>query len=389
MHRPGGFARADVFAGGTEQDVHHAGQHHRPVREQLQLQLRAADDEKEREQRGGPAIGESHQFVGERAEIAEHGAHHHAHQQRGEADGDRTGRELQHRQRNGQKHERNRHDEAVGVGMEQGFKPRQHIAGGSAEQQRDGDFDERVEQHRDQVQRAAEERARHAERYGEHDEAHGVVERDNGQQQIRQGSLCLVLAHDHERGGRGGRRGDGAERDCRGQGKDLRGEQVERDERSVHQQRRRERLHHADDERLPAGLPQRAEPELVANGEGDEPQRDVGHHIERAELRIGGKADARDAEPAEEERADQQPGEQVGRHIRKTERPDEPCHHQPGEQCKRDGQDLFHTKAFLLIPGGYCSTARPGMQTPLFCLRQKIAAGLKGIAPLRRIISEC
>lgn len=44
-----------------------------------------------------------------------------------------------------------------------------------------------------------------------------------------------------------------------------------------------------------------------------------------------------DLQPAEEERADQQPGDQVGRDVRQMQALDQPGHHQPGEQRKRNG----------------------------------------------------
>ena len=50
----------------------------------------------------------------------------------------------------------------------------------------------------------------------EYDKSHRIVKRDDGEQQVGQRALCLVLAHDHERcrGRRGGR--NGAEGDAGG-----------------------------------------------------------------------------------------------------------------------------------------------------------------------------
>lgn len=67
-------------------------------------------------------------------------------------------------------------------------------------------------------------------------------QRDDGQQQIDQRALCLVLPHDHERCGRGRCRGDGAERDGLRDGQPAVCKQCDHDQRDIDQERRGQRL---------------------------------------------------------------------------------------------------------------------------------------------------
>ena len=65
---------------------------------------------------------------------------------------------------------------------------------------------------------AAHQRLGDAEGHGEQHQTHRVVQRHDGQQDIGEGALSLVLAHHHQGGGRGGGRGHGAQHDGGGQG---------------------------------------------------------------------------------------------------------------------------------------------------------------------------
>ena len=77
---------ARVLTCGTGEDVNHANQDDDPVSEYAQVQLCAAEDEEENEQRSGPTVDTVHQFFGEVTDVAENRAQHHAGEQRGEGD---------------------------------------------------------------------------------------------------------------------------------------------------------------------------------------------------------------------------------------------------------------------------------------------------------------
>ena len=124
-----------------------------------------------------------------------------------------------------------------------------------------------------------------AEGDGEDDKAHRIVERDDRQKQIDKLALCLVLAHDHQRGcgRRGG--GDGAE-----------------------------------DDGLTAGFFEGGKAEFVADGERDEAEGNVGDDGELVDRVHRDKAEAVKPKLAEAVRADQNTGDQIGGHGRQTER---------------------------------------------------------------------
>ena len=214
-----------------------------------------------------------------------------------------------------QKHKADRHGRAVAVGVVHGLDFCQHPARDRAEQQRADDLQQGVDEDRDHIDRPGAQRLGDAEGHGEEDQADRVVQGDDRQQQAGQRALGLVLAHDHQRGGRGRGGGDRAEGDGRGDRQRVRGEQRVGNQHHVDQQRGRAGLQHADDRGLFACFFQIGQLEFAADGKGDEAQRDLGDQIERVDLVIAVKADIRDMQRAEQRGADHDAGDQIGRHV--------------------------------------------------------------------------
>ena len=338
MGPAGAGQSARVFSQRTEQDVHAADEHDGKVGKHVQLQLRAADDEKDGEEGRGPVVRRCHQILRQGAEVAEYRAQHHADQQGGEAQGDRANPKLQHGQRRGKKHESNGHVPPVGVGVKQGLQLCQQKAHEGAQSERGGDLQQGIDQDGGQLDRPAVQRPRNPKGDGEHHQAHGVVQRDHGQQEVCQRSLCLILPHDHQRGrGRCGG-GNGAQRDGLRCGQLVRQSKMQKEQGQIHKQGCGQRLHHAHHEGLPAGMLQAVQPEFVADCEGDETQRDFGYQGQRFHRFHGGKAEPVNAQGAQTVWPDQYAGHQISGNIGKLQRPDEPRHQQAGQQCNGNGK---------------------------------------------------
>ena len=194
------------------------------------------------------------------------------------------------------------------------------------------DLEQRIDQDRHQVERADVHRLRDAEGDGEHDEADRVVQRDDRQQDVDQRALRLILPDDHQRGGRGRRRSDGAKGDGLRNGERVR-ERGDGDERDVDEQRRGQRLQHTDDSGLFAGMLQRGHTELVADGERDEAQRDLRYERQMLDIFIACEAQPVEAKTAEAVRPDQHAGDQIGRHRGQLERLEHARHQKTRENC--------------------------------------------------------
>ena len=138
--------------------------------------------------------------------------------------------------------------------MEHGFQLFKDHAGGSAEQQGQNDLQKRVGQDRDQIRTAGAEGFGNAEGNGKDDEPDGIVQCDYGQEQARKFAFGLILPDHHESRGRRRSGSDSAKRDRRGQRERLRHKKMDADHRQVNDDRRKYRLHDADDRSLAACL---------------------------------------------------------------------------------------------------------------------------------------
>ena len=312
--------RAKILAERARHDVHNADKHDHPVLEHAEVESRAGNDEERSEQRARPAVGLFHDLGGQRAEVAEQRAQHHARQKRREANGHRADLEFRHGQRRGQEDEGNGHVETVCIGVEELFQLCEHPAAERAERKRTDDLDQRVDDDGDHVERAGIECLCDAERDCEHDQTDRIIQRDDRQQQIDQRALGLILAHNHERRGGGRRGGDGAE------GDGLRNRQLavcqqrDGDEGDIDQERRGKRLQNADHERLFSGVLQLGYAELAADGERDKAQRDLGNERQAVHIRLGREAESFNSKQAQAVRPDQDACDQICRHGRQLQR---------------------------------------------------------------------
>ena len=342
MGHRGGNIGAEDLAGRAEDDVHHAGEDDGPVREDLEVQVSAGEDEEEHHQGRSPAVHALHQLLGEVAQVAEHRAQGHAHQQVGEAHGHRADLEVHLGQRHSQHHEGDGDVQTLGAGMEELLAPVEGQAQRSAQTQGGNHLHNGVHQHADHIHAALLQGAGDAEGNSEDHQAHHVVQGDDGQQRAGQGAVRLVLLDDHQRGGRGSGGGDGAQGQHGGEGQLIGHEQMQAVEGHIHEEGGDQRLEHGDDHRLAAHLLQGGEAELIAHGEGDEAQRHVADDVHLLDLAEGGEAQALNAQTAQAEGADQDAGHQIGGDGGQIQLLGDTGHHQTREQCNRKGKQQFH-----------------------------------------------
>ena len=155
--------RAADLAEGAEHDVDHADQKHQRVAQDIQIQLRAGNYEKQNADRTGPPVEPLHQLLGSRADIAENRAGHHADEQQREADVDAADLKVHLRKADHQEHERHRKRKPLTARMEIRLEPVQKHARDGAEHQREDDLDDRLKHDADHADAAVLERHRNAE----------------------------------------------------------------------------------------------------------------------------------------------------------------------------------------------------------------------------------
>ena len=197
--------------------------------------------------------------------------------------------------------------------MEVDLQQVQQVTGGSAQRQRERDLQQRLQHHAHRVDAALLQRICHAVGGREQHQTHGVVNGDHHQQKLGQRAVGLVLLDHHQGSGRGGSGGDGAQRDGRGQRDDVRAGKVQGNKGDIHQRGGDHRLRNAHGHGAASHVLQGAEPELVADDEGDKAQR---HLCEDAVALHGSKAAKAKAEtaqsqPTQKEGPHQQTGKQV------------------------------------------------------------------------------
>ena len=223
------------FAQRAEGDVHHADEEHQRVGEDVQIQLCTAEHEEEDVHRRHPAVEAVHQLIGSGADVAEHRTGHHADQQQREAAVQRPDVKGDHGQAHRQQHEGHGKAHALGAGVKINFQLVEREARRSAQTQREDDLHHRLHQNTDGVDAALLEGVGNAEGGGEEHEAHGVVDGDHHQQQAGEGAVGLVLLDDHQGGGRGRGCCDSTQRDGRGHGDDVGPDEVQDDQRRIHE----------------------------------------------------------------------------------------------------------------------------------------------------------
>ena len=109
---------------------------------------------------------------------------------------------------------------------------------------------------------------------------------------------------------------------------------MHRNQHHVHEDRRDHRLEDRDHDRLLAGLAQILQPEFVAHRERDKAERGVAENVVFSHIVHGDKANARQTQPPEAERPDQDPRHQIRGHGRQV-----PDFRQTGHEQSREQGD--------------------------------------------------
>lgn len=112
---------------------------------------------------------------------------------------------------------------------------------------------------------------------GEGHKADRIVQRDNGQQQIRQRAAGLILTHDHQCGGRRGCGGNGAKRDGLRHGKFVRDENVQKKQRRIDAQHGGKSLKDSDNDRLTPDVRDIFQPKLITDRKRDKAKSNLGN----------------------------------------------------------------------------------------------------------------
>ena len=325
--------RAAILAGGAGDDVDDADDQGHGLGQNVEVKLRAGDDEEQDVQRHRPAVHTLHQLLGGGADVAEDGAGHHAHQQQGESAVDGADLEFQHT------HTHRQHDEGDGqrhtlaAGVEEPLHPVEQQPHKAAETHGQENLHDGLNNHGQHADLPVGQCRRNAEGHGEQQQTHGVVQGDHQHQQPGHGAVRLVLTNHHQRGGRGGGGGDGAQGDGAGDGNDVREEQMQQQKYDIHDNGGDHGLQNADDDGAGADGAQLTQTELVAHGKGDEAQGGLADDAENVHLVKGVEAQAGDIQPPQEERPEKQSGHQVGRDGGKMQQSGKAGHKQSADQC--------------------------------------------------------
>ena len=346
LHELGATEGANDLTHRAEQDVDHADEDEDGLFEHGEIQARTADDEEQNEEGLGPLLGSLHHFLGGLTDVAEHRAQHHTGEQRGEANVNTLDLEVEHSQRHGQEHEGDHQGETVGVGVERPLHQGQEEAQHSAQKERKNDLQHGLYQHRDHTHVSAVESLGHTHGHGKEDETHGIVQSDDGKQQIGQGTLGLILAYHHEGGGGSGGRCDGSQQDAGGErevvyagGGDEQVVNAHQD--GIHHQGGHDGLEDTDDGGLLTRVLEILEAELVADIEGDEAQGDIRNNGEAAYGRhtvVEAEAESADNEAADTVGTDDHACDEVGGDVGQVKPLERTGHHETREQADGDAE---------------------------------------------------
>ena len=346
LHELGAAEGAQDLTQGAEQDVDHADDDEYGLLEHGEIQAGAADDEEENEQRLCPLFGSLHHFLGGLTDVAEHRSQHHAGEQRGKSNVYAIDLEMEHSQRHGQEHEGDHEGQTVGVGVEGSLHQRQEEAKHCAQQEGQDDLQHGLHQHRDHAQVSAVESLGHTHGHGKKDQTHGIVQRDDGQEQIGQRALGLVLAHHHEGGGRSGGGRDSAQQDAGGEGEIVYAGGGQEQEMNAHQNG----IHHQGgdyglDDTDNGGLLTRVleilDAELVTDIKGNEAQGDIrndGEASHGGDTVVEAEAESADDEAADAVGADDHACDEVSGDVGQVKPLEHTGHHETRKQADGDAE---------------------------------------------------
>ena len=246
----------------------------------------------------------------------DHGcAHHHAHKQ---------GTETPHvAQANSSKHHHDGQGQLIAPGVEEAQHIHQHQADDNTQCQRAHNLHQRLYHQRHHGQHFA---TLNGACQGDHhcieDQAQCIVHGHHRQQHLGHGAVCLVLADDHQRGGRSRSGSNGTQ--SKAQGQRLSNEEQHQE----YQQGSGAALENGDDNGLDANFLQVRHFEFAADGIGDEAQCHIG---DNGQLGVHFRRQC-----IQHIRANYQTCQQICRNVRQMNIPNQPTEKQP--HGKSNGQ---------------------------------------------------
>ena len=177
-------------------------------------------------------------FLGEIADIAKYGTHHHTHQQRREPDGDLSTQGNLHLGQGGGKDDKgDSNAETLGIGVEQLLYQGEQAAQDATQAQGADNLQQGIEHHGQEAEGAADHSFGHTKGDGKDHQTYCVIQGHNGQEQIRKRPLGFVLVYHHNGGGRGSCCGHGAQHNTSGDRQLISQNQMEQQQGNIHQNR--------------------------------------------------------------------------------------------------------------------------------------------------------
>ena len=296
-------ACAVILTDRTECDVHKTDKHEDAVGEYGEIELCTADYEEEHEKRCGPLIRSVHEILGEVTDVAEDSTEHHTCKERGKRDMYRSDVELYTGDSNGSHYECNRNSHTLGVGVEVLLTLGKEHAHNCAEHDGKYNLKKRVYNHGYDIHNAGVDRLGNAEGYREDNKTNRVVKSNDGQEEVCERPLRLILLYNHQSCGRSGSGSNCAENDSRREGEHLLTyDEGEHDENDINDNAGEQCLEDTDHGRLASDLLKLGESELITYRKGNKAECEVTEDLVVLG-RVVGRVKA-DAELSEEERAD-------------------------------------------------------------------------------------
>ena len=229
--------------------------------------------------------------------------------------------------------------------MEEALHVAEQPAHPGAQKQGTHNFKEGIDQNGDHADMSAVQGFGYPGGNREDDEAHGVVQGHDGKQDRGQGTLGLVLVDDHDGGGRSGGGGNGTQDQAGGNGKHLAAHhQVQQEQAQIHKHRGGEGLENGNDGSLAANVLQLGQPELVADGEGDEAQSHVADQPHFLHELKGAEAQAGNPKSAQHQRPHQKPRDQIAGDVGQIKAFGQTGKQQSRQHGKTNGKEIFHKK---------------------------------------------
>ena len=216
-------------------------------------------------------------------------------------------------------HEGDGQSQTLGTGVEVDFHFAEDPAQQRTQAQGGHDFNDGVEQDGDHVDFTADEGLCDAVGNGEDDQTHCIVQSDDGQQNVGEGTLCLILVDDHHGSGRSRCGGDGTQDDAGGNGQLIAQDQVQAQQHCIYQQAGSQGLEHGDDSGLTADMLQGGQAEFVTDGECDEAQGHIGNETHFFHEFKGVEAQAGNTQLAQNQGTNQNARNEVTGDVRQVE----------------------------------------------------------------------